>query len=970
MTRLNQLLEKLGINKSDYLLTLEDNKWKKEVPCRLQKGLEKINPDCFFIQKNRPVALFFDFSKEENEKRKKIPEQIWNLGGVPVIFIINNDILEIYNGFSFDEKNRSLEKITNINNAEENYSIWGIFSGKSWGNLPSPKNLVDERLLQNLQEAKKILEKNGLENNYAQNIIGRLVFSRYLIDRGVKIDKRFFSNKNSFLGILKNKNKKLLYEYFDYLKKTFNGDLFPVEEKEKQGIKDVHLEVLYHLFNGYNISNGQQSLFDIYNFEIIPIELISEVYERFIGIEKQRAEGAFYTPSFLVDYILEKTVKKHLIKHNSCKVFDPSCGSGIFLVEALRHIIERNLINNKKISTQKLKNIIKENIFGVEKDENALNLSVFSLCLTLLDYIDPKDITQFKFPTLKNENLFVADFFDLENIFNKKIENLDFIVGNPPWGSTKKNSSHIRYSNDENIPISDNQIAQSFTARVKDFSSKKTKCALILTSKILYNHNAKEFRKYWLDNFAIDEILELSSVRAQIFERPTAPSIIIFYRYSPTENIKNNIVVHTSIKPNVFFEYLKLIVIEKNDTKEIKQEYFQKYDWLWKILLYGNVFDFYFIKRLKEEYQTIQSLCDKNNITFGAGFKRANKKNKLEHFSNKFLLKPNDLYSYKLPQKNLKLINEYPDLLFENGGVEKVYEKPHILLKRALKDRPILTYSEDEIVFPNTIFGIQGDNKDILKTIGAYFSSSLVRYLLFLTSSTWGIEREEVLQGEYKKLPFFVSKYEKNNLSKIFDDLLSIVHDEYNKKIFSKVNHKKLIQEKIEEINLFLANKFELSEQDKILIDYNVNISIPLFFGGKEPILECTQRQLKDYAQIFLDYFSSRWNGNPWFFEIDIYSNKYVIGMNFKVAKKKRAEAIKFREDSKQTENLFKLMELGKEKITDKFYKERDVRGFNKTSFYAIKSNQYKNWHPAIARADLHEFIEAMMRSEIESLKF
>ena len=84
------------------------------------------------------------------------------------------------------------------------------------------------------------------------------------------------------------------------------------------------------------MSSGQRALFDIYDFSIIPVEFISNVYEDFIGKEQQAEKGAYYTPKFLVDYILKETVEKHLEKNPTCKVLDPACGSGIFLVQALR----------------------------------------------------------------------------------------------------------------------------------------------------------------------------------------------------------------------------------------------------------------------------------------------------------------------------------------------------------------------------------------------------------------------------------------------------------------------------------------------------------------------------------------------------------------------------------------------------------------------------------------------------------
>jgi hypothetical protein len=954
MSSLKNILQKLGIDNNDYLFNFSEDKWKIVIPYRLHKGLSEIKPDVFLAQKNKPVILFFDFTNEKKVDTKILFQKIWNLGGVPIVYIIYDTKIEIFNGFSFDcnKKQFSFLKI------EEDKSFWDIItSGDLWNKLPRPKNQVDQKLLDNIRAAKEELIKNNLDSICANNIIGRLLFSRYLIDRNVKINSRYFKDKFTFLKIIK--NKKLLYEYFNYLKTNFKGDLFPVSDNEEENINDNHLNLLYRLFNGDQISTGQQSLFESYDFKIIPIELISEVYERFIGEEKQKTDGAYYTPSFLVDYILEKTVKEYLLKNKSCKVFDPSCGSGIFLVETLRCIIEKN-IKNDSISKENLKKIVKNNIFGVDKNENAVNISIFSLYLTLLDYIEPKNIANFKFPTLKNINLFVADFFDIKNIFNKKINNIDFIIGNPPWGSTKKDYSHVEYSFSNNIPISDNQIAQSFIARIKDFSDKKTKCALIIASKILYNHNASNFRKYLLKNFLIQEVMELSSVRMQLFSKASAPSSIIFYKYSQKENTDKNIVIHTSIKPNIFLDYLKILVIEKSDIKKIEQKYFLNYDWLWKIMLYGNSFDFYFVKKLKE-YKNLQYFLKENKIVSGAGFKIANRKYRVEEFKDKYLLEPDKLHSFRLDK--IKLIDKYPDLLFENKGVEETYKSPHILLKRSLKDSPILTYSKEELLFPNTIYGIHGENDETLKAIGSYLSSSLVRYLLFLTSTTWGVEREEVLLKEYKNLPFAFNENTRKKLSSIMDDLLII--GKKNKAILDNTNYENIVKLNIQKIDNIMEKNLEIDEIEKSLIDYNTNITIPLFFNNKKPLSACKKEQINNYVQVFINYLDSRYGGNYGFVEVDVYVNHYIIGINFRISKEERKEIINFIEvNGNEKNSIFNLMKLGQEKIADKFYLQRDIRGFNKESFYIIKSNQYKNWHRSVAWADLHEVIKEMITNK------
>src|SRR4030042_3477290 len=144
MENLEQILKKLGFIESKYLF--KEGKWKREVPFRLEKGLEKINPDYLFAQENKPVALFFDFSKKE---REHIFKDIWNLGGVPVVFVVKNGEVDIYNGFSFDVKNKFLEKIGG-NKDVGNYSVWDVFSGKAWDKLKKQsKDRVDERLLKN-----------------------------------------------------------------------------------------------------------------------------------------------------------------------------------------------------------------------------------------------------------------------------------------------------------------------------------------------------------------------------------------------------------------------------------------------------------------------------------------------------------------------------------------------------------------------------------------------------------------------------------------------------------------------------------------------------------------------------------------------------------------------------------------------------------------------------------------------------
>ena len=427
MKNLTQIFDKLNLSRKNGLF-IADEPRKSIFSNRVERLLiEKIKPDAFYCIDNKPFILFFE--NLGTEKNKKLQE-IWNFNESPIVIISEEDSVEIYNGFEylFDEETLTLfgreEKLNDFSYIE-------LVTGKTWEKYEknfSSKNRIDYFLLNNIKAAREILISQSLSQELSNSLIGKIIFVRYLIDRGIKLNfeqkeaSRKWSNAE-FCDLLLDKNK--VKSFFKYLKAKFNGDLFPITEKEIDSIPSQCFKVIVDLLSGSKIDSGQQSLFDLYDFSIIPVEFISNVYEVFIGENKQEKEGAYYAPLFLVDYILAETVEKQFHTHNNhnCKVLDPSCGSGIFLVETLRKIIEKYQTNNpdylQNIEQYKkdLKQLASDNIFGIDKDKSAVNVAIFSIYLTLLDYQSPSDIENFKFPHLENKNFFASDFFDTKARF-------------------------------------------------------------------------------------------------------------------------------------------------------------------------------------------------------------------------------------------------------------------------------------------------------------------------------------------------------------------------------------------------------------------------------------------------------------------------------------------------------------------------------------------------------------------------
>jgi hypothetical protein len=978
---LDSILTKLQLKGTTGLCYLDkfENEWTKKVPFRIKKSLEIIKPDAFYCFENQhgilqPYILFFNLDNPPLAREKEIHKQIWNFNETPIVFIIKNEEIQIYNGFIFNKKNSFLKKL-NIN--EDKFSFSNLYNEKTWQELQGnfrKKTRVDEFLLKNIETAREKLIEKKLNGDIADKLIGRLIFSRYLIDRQIPLDSRYIvttnleESKKSFLQLIKNKTE--LYKYFHYLKERFNGDLFPIEDGEEKTVnEDEHLSIIYSLFNGDDLALNQASLFEYYDFSIIPIELISNIYEKFIGEENQNKLGAFYTPPFLVDYILSQTVVPFLKENplNDCKVLDPACGSGVFLVETFRKIVEKRG-EEKALSPNDIKQIIKDNIFGIDIDSNAINIAIFSLCITILDYLKKEDIKNFKFPTLKESNFFRCDFFDEEKINSEKLKDINFIIGNPPWGSKK--GKHEEYCKKNDIPISDRQIAQSFIARAKDIGSSNTVISFIVTSKILYNLSTKAFRNYLLTNFTIIQLLELSSVRRLIFNERIAPPIIIFYKHSESnEELSKNITTHITLKPNIFFKLFRTIVVEKYDFKRILQTYFVENDWLWKTMLYGNIADYFFINRLKSKFNNLSDFLTQNNIGFGVGYKiqGTNHKHNAELKHYKLL----NTQKFKPFYLELDTANHLEAEYFHDFGKIKAYKSPHLLINRTIVKnyyKPTLAYSSEDCVFPDRISGLfsSEENVSTLKTIGGLLSSDLMQYLLFMLASQWGVEREEIYKNEYLPLPI-PENIQTSTLDKLFDKISEASKEKETTLALNRtVDYDQIIDTTIEDINKEVFNFYNISNIEKDLITYTRDVSIPMFYQKDTPFKATTKENLMDFAQAFIDYFKPKFQYDNKYFYSDIYQTTDVIAMNFRVTKSQKTEQIEFRTDANIEKFIGELSKLQYEEITKDLFIYKDIKGFEKDSFYIIKPNEYKNWHKAIAWLDINEFANVLVKKELK----
>ncbi|QIK70581.1 N-6 DNA methylase [Erysipelothrix sp. HDW6C] len=925
-----------------------------------KRVLEILNPMAVYIANNEPLVIFFDdlINKKTDDN---IDNKLWN-SQIPFILSDNGDHIAIYSSRSISINQsgvvlNEIDRIRKDGQQNEDYltnelTYWNItnevFLEKYDTQLT--KKPMNDYLLDNLRYLIKVL-RDEFHLDYANKIVLRLLFIRYLIDRGIDIGyegltSNTVTSRDNFIKIIG--NREILYDLFEYLKNKFNGSLFDIsQEEEIHQIEKMVLSKIQEFFSAsVRMRDGQYSLFQFYDFNIIPIELISNVYEVVLGSEKQKKDKAFYTPEYLVDFMLADTVKKHLYSNKTSKIIDPSCGSGIFLVKSLRLILEKNAESDGYISDNILLNdLVTENIYGIDCNDEAIDVTIFSIYVTLFDFKNPKKLDGFKFPNVKGSNLITSDFFDeaIDKLFEKN--KFDFVLGNPPWGKVAAQTKYLNYFKTETgFDVPDKEICVSFMIRLKNIL-KTGVCSLIIPSKILYKDrkSSKKIREIFLEETTIDKVVELSSVRKQIFKDAVAPATIFTFTNKTTDiDPINNKILYISIKPNKLLNYYNLILIEPDDVKYIRQKDLLVNDWAWKTMVYGSYWDFEIVGDLLSKYKTIELLAKEEKLQIKNGIQTTGgDPNPSSHLiGKKLLISKNAIDHFYLDGSNFTL---FESEFIHRPRDPELFVPPYVLFKKGLTSdfTRRAAYSEESYVYRDSINCIKGteDQKDILKNITGLLNSSLYAYLNFLTGSSTGVEREQAFLNELKQLPYLFDV----ELVKLVDQLTLDFKDGLN------YNDK---QKDLKDFNDKVLMMFGLYKNP--FVEYILEYQIPRASGKLTSNSKSSDQENSRYN----DMFQSTW------VEIlgsDVPINTYMADH---INDKYNIFVIDFNID---TRNKFinidkQLVDIiSNSKINDVFYQTKNIIEYKDNSIYIIKKNYSKNWHLSQAIRDCNEVIEAIL---------
>lgn len=963
--------------------------------------LMRVGSDRVYFSGDHPAVLFLEVDAFDTHGLSRIADvqhKAWNYRKVILLFALCDTEIRIYNCYEKPSYACNAQAVAKELNAAqllayslnsddkdtlaillEVFSRVGVDNGLLWTEQPEIRNKIDlqsridEYLVKCLFETARALEKDIQDKSIIHGLLMRSLFILFLEDKGAANEAGLYhkikSGCNSYFDILDDKDS--VYLLFDELQVHFNGNISPVLPKEREIVTDLHLKLIKRCFIDGNIS-GNETLFKdwrLFNFEIIPIELLSEIYENFLG-ELRRERGQFYTPHNLVELVLSE--KLPIDKGSpQKKILDPACGSGIFLVESYKRLIKRWKRANQstRISFEDLRSLLLDNIFGIEIDQTAIRVAAFGLYIALIDELDPKTLwieTHYQLPYLifdpddpmigkQGHNLWRRD--TIGEIEVELFPKVDLIIGNPPFGtkdlpeSVRAYCAKYKFANEYVLPFLHKSTKLSNGGEI----------ALIFNSKVLTNTQKpyRNFRKWLFKDNHVEKVYNLSIFRkvpknfgGQLFNSAVGPVSIVYFSATIPDTVSDTI-QYWAPKTYVKSSLVDGVLIDNSDIKYLPRvECQDPGSKIWKVALWGNFQGMRLLHRLGKN--TLKDYFSQpNDWISGRGL---NADSDHPDFIPESMIKTDHIERYYTDP----ISSTQANTKYYRKNNEELFHPPFILFKEGQHLTEIacsLFYSKSYCTTGAYIINNSQVSVDDKKFLVSFLNSDLVKYILFLTASSWGIERERVLLNELMNLPspfHSEDKDVKEIVVKAFDEIVSLRQGIMQHEMEIK-KYERIIFDQFTKL-------FRLTNKDIVLIEDTMTFNLGLFKDGhaSKGLYRTNLAENKAYAEVLCDelnLFLQSSKTKTWIsiFDVQITDPLNLVVLHFGNAVAE--ELIDVRSITELREQFHKLDKYIIQKKAHSIYVQKHIRYYNSNSVYLIKPNQKRFWSRTQAMEDASSLI-------------
>jgi len=496
----------------------------------------------------------------------------------------------------------------------------------------------------------------------------------------------------------------------------------------------------------------------------VPAEgnILGDVYEKFMDRETRKAIGQFYTPDFVIEYILNNTVAEaDVIENPFVSVLDPACGSGHFLIMAydiLRKKFEENIDRLREkyadvdyvYKNENMKgkeywvkdrihyHILKHCIFGADIDSFAVQLTTINLllkdlenftdelnimeCDSLIKWEEDYDWQGLKQQLKNMEIYYTINYRDINGIHRKdnlswdKAEELvricefwakkyDYVVGNPPYLLCQEGNISVEkvnyYRNNYKVAQYKTDLYHLFFERGTANLDVNAKLSFITPNTYLTNIFNDKLRSLLL-KYNIDLIVDLPK---EVFKDASVDVCIILLQ-------RNEIIDDINI-----FQYDGLNFSFRNKVKQ--RSFNNNYKYIFNINVANNdtISNVVKLKDICEVYFGIQTM-DKNkyvsNSCLGPNWKPC--------------INGKDIKKYEVIYDNTYILYESDKI--KSGGNRKYHMNEKIVVRQIGNPEPICAYEEGKFFSLNTVYNIimKSENFEIKYILGIMNSDFIKKY--------------------------------------------------------------------------------------------------------------------------------------------------------------------------------------------------------------------------------------------------
>jgi hypothetical protein len=546
-----------------------------EIRAILREADDGVSAGAVFCIDQVPTVCLVDeqaLSVEQDERRaqvRRLCERLWNQNLARIVLVASQGSVEAW---AVDNASAQPERTSRTEGGTSPWSFSGLVSGevlRGRDDWFDPAKRVDRELLDNISELVRVLEAAGLDAGLARRLIARVIFVTYLEDRRIIADSyRSKRQVKPLIDLLGSRDAEGLTHLFASLRTDVNGDFLSTADGERgwATLPDGAFDALHQFLKHTTLRTGQTSLWR-YDFSEIPIELIASIYETFLsqkdaegeetgaGANKRR-QGAYYTPRALADWVVNLALQGRDILLE--RIYDPACGSGMLLTASYRRLVRAyesaasrsGGSNIADFNTRKM--LLVDHIFGADIDEDACQLTGFSLYLALLADLLPSDLEELregghKLPSLASNirrGVVEGDFFSEANQSAAKGRQT-VVISNPPWrklteaeSAAKAMSAWVQRQSDPKPRIPKKQIAAAFALGAADLLAPAGRVAMILPVGLFVSNDKaqREFRAHLIGRYRILQIVNFADMRRLIFADAIHPFAVLIAEALPSND--------------------------------------------------------------------------------------------------------------------------------------------------------------------------------------------------------------------------------------------------------------------------------------------------------------------------------------------------------------------------------------------------------------------------------------------------